>query len=76
MAWRHAEGAMRFDEVVIGEIERDCSFKIFKLSAEGVGQTSQAAVTQRGPLQFDRESLKRFRRSLVKKTWTQCRPAD
>jgi len=34
--WPHADGAVGFAEIVVSEIERNRSFKVFKLLAEGV----------------------------------------
>lgn len=42
--WRHADCAVRLDEIVIREIQRDRSFKVFKLLAESVCQASQATA--------------------------------
>ena len=42
--WRHADCQMRFHEVVIREIERNRSLKIFKLFAESVREACQAAA--------------------------------
>ena len=35
---------MRFAEIIIGEIERDRSLKVFNLLAESVGQPGQSAA--------------------------------
>ena len=53
--WRHADCQMRFHEIVIREIQRDRSFKVFKLLAESVCQARQTAAvhTQRVILLFN-----------------------
>ena len=41
---RHADCQMRFHEIVICEIQRNRSFKVFQLFAESICQTRQAAA--------------------------------
>ena len=41
---RHADCVVRFHEIVIREIQRDRSFKVFKLLAESVREPGQAAA--------------------------------
>ena len=40
----HFQSLVSFHKVVIREIESNRSFKVFKLFAESIGQTSQAAA--------------------------------
>src|SRR5205807_335592 len=40
----HSQRTMRLAEVVIREVERDRSFKVFKLLAESVGQPCESAA--------------------------------
>jgi hypothetical protein len=40
----HFQSAMRFDEVVISEMERNCSLKIFQFFAESICQSAEPAA--------------------------------
>ena len=44
LCWLHAQRLVCFAKVVISEIERDRSFKVFKLFAESVCKTREAAA--------------------------------
>jgi hypothetical protein len=46
--WRHADCQTRFHEIIINEIQRNRSFKVFKFLAESVREVSEASAKATG----------------------------
>lgn len=44
LRWRHADSSVRFHEIVIREVERHRSLKVFNLFAESVGQPGETVA--------------------------------
>ena len=47
LRWRHADGTIGFAEMIMREIERDRSLKVFKLFAERIGGAGQTAASRK-----------------------------